>query len=229
MNDLINYGWMLCDGALLTLAVGISSLIMALALGLIMALIKIYTSPFFKNLANLYTGIIRGIPELVLLLLIYYQGSILLQHIALWVGHKDYININAFVTGVITLGFIYGAYATEVFRGAILAIPKGQIEAAAACGMSRFLIIKRILLPLLLRFALPGIGNVWLVLLKATAIISVIGLDELTRKAHIAAGATRNPFLFFLTAALIYLIFTNLSMIIIRKLEIKANQGFIKN
>jgi ABC-type arginine transport system permease subunit len=140
-------------------------------------------------------------------------------------GTDVIVDINPFLAGFLTLGFIYGAFATEVFRGAFLAIPKGQIEAARACGMNRGLLLRRILLPQVWRFALPGLGNVWMVMVKATALISVIQLPELMRNADIAARAVRLPFTFFFAASLIYLVITIVSMWGQQHAEAWANRG----
>jgi ABC-type arginine transport system permease subunit len=169
--------------------------------------------------------VIRGVPELVLLLLVFFGGTILLQKLFQLFGDDSYVEVNAFCAGVGTIGFVYGAFATEVFRGAILAVPKGQLEAARACGMSRWLVLRRILLPQMWRFAIPGLGNVWLVLLKATSLMSVVGLDELTRKAYVAGGATKLYLDFYVMAALIYLLLTIISMLLLQVIERYANRG----
>lgn len=225
MIDLKGYGWMLVEGTGMTLKAGLLALGVAILLGLVAAIAKLSKSKALRGVADTYTTVIRGVPELVLLLLVFFGGTILLQKIAAGFGHEGYVEVNAFVAGVLTIGFVYGAFATEVFRGAILAVPKGQIEAAMAAGMNRGLILRRILLPQVWRFALPGLGNVWLVLLKATALMSVVGLDELTRKANIAAGATRQPFTFYLMSALIYVGLTAVSMVVLQHMERRANRG----
>jgi His/Glu/Gln/Arg/opine family amino acid ABC transporter permease subunit len=196
-----------------------------IAMGLIGALGKLSRFRWARILADLYTTIIRGIPELVLLLLIYYGGTVLLQHLGTLFGRERPIDINAFVAGVVVIGIIYGAYATEAFRGAFQAVPKGQIEAAMACGMNRRQIFWRIRLPQVWRFAIPGLGNVWLVLLKATSLMSVIGVEELTRKADLAKAPTREPFTFFISAAFIYLVFTAISDFGRHWAEKRANVG----
>ena len=164
-------------------------------------------------------------PELLLILLVYYGVPTLIQDIAEGAGYEIIVDLNPFVAGVVTIGFIYGAFATEVFRGAFLAVPRGQIEAARAIGMSRALTFRRIVLPQMWRFALPGLGNVWMVLIKATALISVIQLPELMRNAQIAMGATKLPFTFFFVASLFYLGITIVSMVVQRRAEAWANRG----
>ena len=225
MFDYKGYGHFLIEGAQMTIIVAVLAMMLTVAMGLIGALGKLSRFRWARVLADLYTTIIRGVPELVLLLLIYYGGTVLLQNLASLFGSGEPIDINAFVAGVLVIGFIYGAYATEVFRGAFQAVPKGQIEAAMACGMNRRQIFWRIRLPQVWRFAIPGLGNVWLVLLKATSLMSVIGVEELTRKADLAKAPTREPFTFFISAAFIYLVFTAISDFGRHWAEKRANVG----
>lgn len=218
----------LIEGLQMTLLVGLVSMVLAVVFGLLAAWAKLSSVRPVVFAADTYTTVIRGVPELVLILLIYYGLPTLLQStVRQWgPGFADFrLDLDPFAAGTITLGFIYGAFAAEVFRGAYLAVPRGQIEAAVASGMSRILLFRRILFPQMLRFALPGLGNVWMVLIKATALMSVIQLEELMRKAEIAAGATRMPFTFFLTAALLFLAITAVSVVIQGRLERWANRG----
>jgi His/Glu/Gln/Arg/opine family amino acid ABC transporter permease subunit len=223
--DLEGYGWLLLKGAKLTVYVGLSAMVIAIFLGLIGSLCKISRIKPIVFAANLYTTIIRGIPELVLILLVYYGAPTLIQDIASLFGIDITIALNPFVAGVATIGFIYGAFSTEVFRGAYMAVPKGQIEAARACGMSPALTFRRVTLPQMWRFALPGLGNVWMVLIKATALISVIQLPELMRNADVAARATKRPFTFFFAASLIYLCITIFSNLLQQWAEKRASRG----
>jgi His/Glu/Gln/Arg/opine family amino acid ABC transporter permease subunit len=223
--DLKGYGWMLWDGLQVTLLVGICSLAVGLLLGLLGAWGKLSKSRVAQGIANTYTTIVRGVPELILLLLVYYGTPTLIQTVLSSMGHDIIIDINPFIAGVASLGFIYGAFATEVFRGAFQAIAPGQIEAARAIGMNRALIFRRILLPQVWRYALPGLGNVWMVLVKATALVSVIQLPELMRNADIAARAVKLPFTFFFVASLIYLGITIVSTIAQHRAETWANRG----
>ncbi len=188
---------MLWQGLELTVAVGLCAMLIAIGLGLLGAWAKLSQPGIIKGLANTYTSLIRGVPELLLILLVYYGAPTLIQDLSSNLGYAFIVDLNPFVAGFLTIGFIYGAFATEVFRGAYLAVPRGQIESAHAIGMSSSTAFRRIILPQMWRFALPGLGNVWMVLIKATALISVIQLDELMRNASIAAGATRQPFTFF--------------------------------
>lgn len=225
MFDLKGYGWMLWEGLAMTLAVGACALLLAIVMGLLGAWGKLVRNPAANLAANTYTTVIRGIPELLLLLIVFYGTPTLIQGLAERLGYDIRIDFNAFTAGVVTLGFIYGAFATEVFRGAFLAVPKGQVEAAYACGMSKALAFRRIMLPQIWRFALPGLGNVWMVLIKATALVSVIQLDDLMRKAFIAMGVTKLPFDFFFIAAMMYLGITAVSMIGQQQIERWANRG----
>ncbi len=221
-------GLTLIDGLQMTLLVGLVSMSLAMVFGLIAAWAKLSQVRAIVFIADTYTTVIRGVPELVLILLIYYGVPTLLQNsVRQWgPAFADFrLNLDPFAAGTITLGFIYGAFAAEVFRGAVLAVPRGQIEAAVASGMNRVLLFRRILFPQLMRYALPGLGNVWMVLIKATALMSVIQLEELMRKAEIAAGATRMPFTFFLAAALLFLGITAVSILIQSRLERWANRG----
>ncbi len=225
MLDLQGYGGLLIKGAKLTIYVGVSAMAIAMILGLIAALCKLSRSKVLAILSETYTTIIRGVPELVLILLVYYGAPILLNKVFALFGKDVQVSVNPFVAGVCTIGFIYGAFATEVFRGAYLAVPKGQIEAARACGMGSVLTFRRIILPQMWRFALPGLGNVWMVLIKATALISVIQLPELMRNADIASRATRKPFTSFFAASLIYLAITVASNAFQQWAETRASRG----
>ncbi|WP_343626844.1 ABC transporter permease [Roseateles puraquae] len=201
----------LLEGAAVTLGVALSSLLIAAVLGLMGALAKVSRSRIAQAVAGLYTTVIRGVPDLVLMLLVFYGGQIAINAVAPMLGHEDYIDIDPFVAGSLTIGFIFGAYLTESFRGAFLAVPAGQREAGLAFGMSPARVLWRITLPQMLRHALPGISNNWLVLIKSTAIVSIIGLSDLMTRGQQAAGTTREPFSFYLAVAVIYLIFTSVS------------------
>lgn len=225
MFDLKGYGWMLWEGLAMTLTVGACALLLAVVMGLLGAWGKLARNPAARLAASTYTTVIRGIPELLLLLIVFYGTPTLLQKLAQAMGYDIRIDFNAFTAGVMTLGFIYGAFATEVFRGAFLAVPRGQVEAAYACGMSKALAFRRVMLPQIWRFALPGLGNVWMVLIKATALVSVIQLDDLMRKSFIAMGVTKLPFDFFFVAAMMYLGITAVSMIGQQQIERWANRG----
>lgn len=175
--------------------------------------------------AQLSTALRQADPHLsfvlgiTLPLLIFYGGQDLVNRIALALGYTRYIDINPFIAGVCTMGFIFGAYLSETFRGAFMAIPKGQGEAGVAYGMSGAQVFWRILVPQMIRFAIPGFTNNWLVLTKSTALISVIGLQDMMFKAKNAADATHEPFTFFLAVAALYLMLTSVSLLVLRYLE----------
>jgi His/Glu/Gln/Arg/opine family amino acid ABC transporter permease subunit len=216
---------MLWRGLGLTILVGLGAMGLAVTFGLLGAWGKFSRYRVARWLADTYTTVIRGVPELILILLVYYGVPTLIQDLAASAGRDLRVDLNPFVAGIATIGLIYGAFATEVFRGAFQAVPRGQIEAARAFGMGRVLMLRRVVLPQMWRFALPGLGNVWMVLIKATALISVIQLEELMRSADIAARATRLPFTFFFAASLFYLGITIASMLIQRRIESWSYRG----
>ena len=213
------------QGALLTVGVSLAALGVAIALGLLGAAAKLSGRPLLVWPATVYTTLVRGVPELVLMLLIFYGGTIGLNHLLEALGSRRSVDINPFVAGVLTIGFIYGAYMTETFRGAILSIPRGQMEAAWAFGMGPLRTFVRITLPQMVRYALPGFTNNWLVLIKTTALVSLIGLQEMTYLAKQASAATREPFTYFLFAAALFLIYTSVSLWLLRKLNQRFSLG----
>ena len=211
-------------GLWVTLSVAAASLAIACLFGLLGAVAKLSGSRPARWLAETYTTLIRGLPELVLMLFIFYGGQILLNAMAESQGW-GYIDVPPFAAGVLTIGFIFGAYLTETFRGAILAIPRGQIEAAQAYGLNRTQVLTRIVLPQMVRHAIPGFSNNWLVMVKATALVSIIGLDDMVHRANLAASATREPFTFFVVIALIYLVITTVSIFLLLRLERRYSLG----
>lgn len=225
MISLQGYGPSIWEGTLLTINVSLVSLLVAVVLGTFGALAKLSGVRILKMSAQVYTTVIRGVPDLVLMLLVFFGGQTLVNQLALMIGYEEYIDINPYIAGVSTIGFIFGAYMTETFRGAILAVPYGQLEAAQAYGMNRRQVFFRILLPQMVRHAIPGFGNNWLVLTKATALVSIIGLDDMVRKASLAAGATRMPFTFYAAVAGIYLMITTISIYLLRWLENRYSVG----
>ena len=230
MINLKGYGWMLVEGAKLTIWVGVCAMVITILLGLLGAWGKLTSARSARAAAETYTTIVRGVPELVMILLVYYGVPTLIQDVVGGItGQPLVLNINPFLAGVVTIGFIYGAFATEVFRGAYMAVPKGQIEAAHSMGMGPALAFRRVILPQMWRFALPGLGNVWMVLIKATALISVIQLPELMRNADIAARATHLPFTCYFAASLIYLLITIVSMLAQQRAEVWAARGIRRN
>ena len=220
-----DYYWSILHGALLTVAVSLAALAVSVLLGLMGAAAKLSGNKPLVALATVYTTIIRGIPELVLMLLVFYGGSIGINALLEMSGTDITLDIAPFSAGVLTLGFIYGAYMTETFRGAILSIPYGQFEAAAAFGMRPVQAFIRITLPQMVRYALPGFTNNWLVLIKATALISLIGLQEMTYLAKQASAATRSPFAFFLFTGALFLLYTWVSLRALRWLHARYSLG----
>ncbi len=224
MENLIAYTDLLLQGTVVTVSVGVSSLILSVILGLMGAWAKLSKSKPAQVLAGAYTTLIRGVPDLVLMLLIFYGGQIAINNLTEAAG-LGYFEINAFTAGVATIGFIFGAYMTETFRGAILAIPRGEIEAGISCGMSRPLIFRRIIWPHLVRLALPSFGNNWLVLIKATALCSVIGLEDVVRQADLAGKSVREPFTFMAAVMLVFLAITTVSIQAMRWAEKRYSVG----
>ena len=216
--SLKGFGPLLLEGAWMTVKLSLSSLALSVLLGLIGASAKLSSLKLLRLPAQLYTTLIRGVPDLVLMLLIFYSLQTWLTLITVALGW-EYIEINPFVAGVITLGFIYGAYFTETFRGAMLAVPRGQVEAATAYGLSRTQRFRFVMFPQMMRFALPGLGNNWMVILKATALVSIIGLADLVKAAQDAGKSTYQLFFFLVLAALTYLVITSLSNVVLRGLE----------
>ena len=219
------YGSTILDGTWLTVQLALLSMAVAIALGLLGAAFRLSPVKWLALLGETYAAVIRGIPDLVLILLIFYGGQDLVNRLAPLIGFDDYIDINPFVAGVGTLGFIYGAYLSETFRGAFMAIPKGQGEAGLAYGMSPLRVFFRILVPQMIRLAIPGFTNNWLVLIKATALISLVGLQDMMARAKSAGDATREPFTYILLAAAIYLAITSVSLLVLRYLERRYSVG----
>jgi arginine/ornithine transport system permease protein len=200
------------------------SLAVACLFGLIGAVAKLSGSRAARWAAEAYTTLIRGLPELVLMLFVFYGGQIGLNAVVEANGWET-IDVPPFAAGVLTIGFIFGAYLTETFRGAILAIPKGQSEAALAYGMTRGQVLRRIVVPQMVRHAIPGFSNNWLVMIKATALVSIIGLDDMVNRANLASAATREPFTFFVAIAFIYLAITTVSIWVLSRIEKRFSLG----
>lgn len=226
--DLLGFSDLLLAGTWVTIKLALASLVLGLLFGMLGAVAKLSAFRPARALATLYTTLVRGIPELLLVLTIYFGGSMVLMALASQFGYTDYIEISAFGAGVAALSIAFGAYSTEVFRAAIQAIPVGQWESAAALGMTRRKTFFRIILPQVWRLALPGLGNLFQVLLKDTALVSVVGLNDLMRQAYVATGSTKQPFTFYMAAALIYLGLTLLSTLVTLLLERAADPAQYK-
>jgi len=210
----------------MTIAVSITAMLIGFIFSIIFTPLKLSKYKSLNLIGNFYTTVVRGVPELLVIYLFYFGSSGALMYVASIFGYYEYIEINAFITGSMAIGIISGAYSTEVFRGAIQSIDKGQFEAAKVLGLSKIAQFYKIILPQMLRLAIPNLSNVWQITLKDTALISVTGLVEIMRQSRIAAGATRDPLFFYSIAALIFLMLTFLSMRLINKLELKYRKGF---
>jgi histidine transport system permease protein len=222
--ELHGFGPLLLQGIWMTLKLALASLLLSVALGLLGASAKLSPRRPLRLLAMGYTTLIRGVPDLVLILLIFYSLQTWLNELTDAMGW-DYLENDPFSAGVATLGFIYGAYFTEPFRGAILSVPRGQLAAATAYGLGPLQRFRLVLFPQMMRFALPGLGNNWLVLLKATALVSIIGLSDLVKAVQNAGKSSGEPFHFLLRAGLAYLLITSLSNLLLRQLERRYNTG----
>ena len=218
------YGLLILKGTWITLQQALFSLLIAFVIGLIGAAATLSHNKLMSGAATVYTTIIRGIPDLVLMLLIFYSLQIWLNNLTEWLDTEQ-IDINPFAAGVLTLGFIYGAYFTETFRGAFQSVPAGQLEAAVAYGMNRRQVFVRVLFPQMMRFALPGIGNNWQVLIKATALVSIIGLIDIVKVTQDAGKNSMDLFFFSVVGGLIYLALTTVSNGVLMWLERRYSVG----
>jgi len=221
-------GWgdELFRATLMTIAVSITAMLIGFSFAAIFTPLKLSKFKSLNLVANIYTTVIRGVPELLVIYLFFFGGSGAIMFVASMFGYNEYIEINAFITGSFAIGIISGAYSTEVFRGAIQSIDKGQFEAAEVLGFSKFKKFYKIILPQMLRLAIPNLSNVWQITLKDTSLISVTGLVEIMRQSYVAAGSTRDPLFFYSFAAVLYLLLTFLSMKLINKLEVKYSRGY---
>lgn len=211
METVIAYLPQLLNGLAVTLMVALGSFVCGFLAAIILAPLSVYGPGVIRKLITGYVGLIRGLPELLVIFLIFYGGTVLLTSL---VGR--YVEVNALTAGIAALSFVSAAYLTEILRGALIGVSLGQWEAALALGFRRPTAFKKVILPQMMTRALPGLGNQWLVILKESALVSVIGLEELMRKSVVAAGATRQPLAFYLTAAALYIAITGISTLIIR-------------
>ena len=229
--ELLSYGktgWgdQLLIATMMTIAVSITAMFIGLLFALLFTPLKLSKSKFLNLIGNCYTTVIRGVPELLVIYLFFFGGSGAVMYVASIFGYNEYIEINAFITGSFAIGIISGAYSTEVFRGAIQSIDKGQFEASKVLGLKKPVHFFKVIMPQMLRLAIPNLSNVWQITLKDTSLISVTGLVEIMRQSYIAAGSTRDPLFFYSFAAVLYLLLTFLSMKLINKLEIRYNRGY---
>jgi octopine/nopaline transport system permease protein len=209
----------------MTLAVSIAAMLIGFLFALIFTPLKLSKHKSLNLIGNFYTTVVRGVPELLVIYLFFFGGSGAIMFVASMFGYNDYIEINAFITGSFAIGIISGAYSTEIFRGAILSIDKGQFEASKVLGIKKHIQFYKVVLPQMLRLAIPNLSNVWQITLKDTSLISVTGLVEIMRQSYIAAGSTRDPLFFYSFAAVLYLLLTYFSMKLINKLEVKYSRG----
>lgn len=234
--DLINWGllaleppgWggVLLGGLMNSLKIAFGGYALGLVLGTGGAFGKLYGGPVTKDLMEVYTTVVRAVPELVLILLLYYAGTDLLNRLSAALGYGS-VDISGLAAGIFVIGVVQGAYSTEVLRGAILAVPAGQIEAARAFGMSPLTVLRRVTLPAMLPHALPGLSNLWLICTKDTALLAVVGFSELTLVTRQAAGTTKAYMLFFCAAGVLYLLLTLASTLVIRLIEVRARRGWV--
>ena len=221
-------GWgdELLIATIMTIAVSITAMLIGFLFALIFTPLKLSKSKFLNLIGNCYTTVIRGVPELLVIYLFFFGGSGAVMYVASIFGYNEYIEINAFITGSFAIGIISGAYSTEVFRGAIQSIDKGQFEASKVLGLKKPIHFFKVIMPQMLRLAIPKLSNVWQITLKDTSLISVTGLVEIMRQSYIAAGSTRDPLFFYSFAAVLYLLLTYLSMKLINRLEVRYSRGY---
>jgi arginine/ornithine transport system permease protein len=215
-----DYLWGILHGAWISLQLAIYSLVLAIILGLLGALARQSHSLFLRVLADAYSMVVRGVPDLVWMFLLFFGVQMLINQ---WVS--DSLIINPFAAGVLAIGFIFGAYMAETFRGALLSVPKGQSESAQAYGLSSWDSFVCIIFPQMVRYALPGFSNNWLTLLKSTAVVSVIGLNDMMYMADSAKNATQKPFTIYVYVALIYLVLTVCSELLIFWIRRRFSKG----
>jgi octopine/nopaline transport system permease protein len=219
------WGLLMVQATLMTVAVSASAFALGSLLGALVAWARIEGNRLVRIGADAYTTVLRGIPDLLVIYLLYFGGSEALTALARLLGAKGFVGVNSFAAGAIAVGIISGAYQGEIFRGAYQAIARGELEAARSVGMPRLLLFRRIIVPQALRFAIPGLGNVWQLALKESALISVVGLTEILRQAQVGAGSTRQPFAFFITAAVLYLLLSTVSGWGFRRAEAVGMRG----
>jgi polar amino acid transport system permease protein len=220
------WGGALLNGFLRSIQLAAGGYAVGIIIGILGASAKLYGGLVLRDLAEIYTMVIRAVPELVLMLLFYYVGTDLISRAAQAMGFTGF-DIDGLLAGIIVIGLVQGGYATEVIRGAIKAVPHGQIEAAQAFGMSPVTVMRRVTIPAMTPHAMPGMANLWMIATKDTALLAVIGFSELTQVTRQAASATRAYFLFFLSAAALYLMLTLLSNVVLRWYEARARRGMI--
>lgn len=224
-EGLIDWAWPLLNGALVTLEIALAAYAIGIVLGLIGAAARLSGISVFRGIATGYTTLVRAVPELLLIILLYYAGTQGISSLYNALGFEGTVEVNGFAAAIAVLAFVQGAYMTEVFRGAILAIPIGQVEAANAYGMSRALKFRRITIPGMIPNSLAGMSNLWLILVKETALVSVVGFEELFFTAQQAAASTGSYFTFYAAAGVLYLAMTMSSNVIFTRAERYVRRG----
>lgn len=219
------WGAALLQAAMMTLAVALTGYAFGLLAGSFVAWAKIKGGILPRLVADAYTTVLRGIPDILVIYLFYFGSSAVLTPLAALFGFSGFFSLPGFMAGALAIGLVSGAYQAEVMRGAYRAVSPGEIEAAIACGMSPMTTFRRIVAPLVLRHALPGLGNVWQLVLKESALVSVTGLVEILRQAQIGAGSTGQPFTFFFAAAVLYLAISSFSAFLLRLVERRVAVG----
>lgn len=221
MTVISGYASQLLNGAAMSVAVAVAALLLGTLVGVLLGAVKTYANRPLRYLAEGYTAIVRGVPDLIIIYLIYFGSTVALTKLT---GH--YVDVNGFTAGVCALAFIFAAYASDIIRGAIKQVPRGQTEAAMALGLSGRICFIKVVMPQAWRLALPGFGNLSIMLLKQTSLISVIGLEELLRASSVVSGSTREPFIVYSAAALIYLLLTSIATLGLRYARKRADRGF---
>jgi len=219
------WGQVLATGAMMTILIALAGFAIGSIIGAFGAWAKVSGGPALRFTAETYTTVLRGIPDLLVIYLFYFGGSAVVSAIGHLFGAEGFVSFPGFIAGALAVGVTSGAQQTEVFRGAFRAVHPGELEAATASGMGRALKFRRVTAPLTLRHALPGLGNVWQVVLKESALVSVTGVVELLRQAQIGAGSTGLPFDFYLIAALLYLAISTISGLLLHALERRFSRG----
>jgi octopine/nopaline transport system permease protein len=222
------WGGILLKGAAVSVTAALCGLIIGCVIGAVVAHAKLTRGRVARSFAEAYTTVLRGVPELLVIFLLYFGSSSVLTGAASLFHYQGFVALPGFLAGVLAMGIVAGALMAEVFRGAFLAVRPGEIEAAKACGMNTFLRFRRIVAPLTLRHALPGIGNVWLGLLKGSSLLSATGVAELMRQTQIAAGSTRLPFDFYLAGTAIYILLAVSTGLLFQIAERYFSRGLVR-
>ncbi|RYB06256.1 ABC transporter permease [Lichenibacterium ramalinae] len=219
------WGAALLRATLVTLGVAVSAFAIGAVLGAVVAATKLSGSRALRAAGDAYTTVLRGVPDLLVIYLVYFGGSAIVTRLGQAMGAEGFLGLPSFLAGALACGLVSGAYQAEVFRGAALAVPRGQVEAARALGMDGGLRFRRILAPQIVAIALPGLGNVWQLALKESALVSVTGLVELLRQSQIGAGSTHQPFAFYVAAGALYLVLTTGSTLLFGRAEWRMSRS----